>query len=331
MTFLSPTIQKTLSERFGTRLKNNVSLAGLTTAQVGGPANTLITIQNREELAETARLLWDADIPFRVLGSGSNVLFSDQPYQGIILLNKAKLIKIDTNIPQPTIWAESGANFGLVARKAALAGLGGLEWAATIPGTIGGAVYGNAGAHGGNMAGNLLVAEILQQGKEPANWTCEKMEYSYRSSILKREQIQAIILSATFSCSPASPKTVQDQMQQYSEYRRLTQPPGASMGSMFKNPEGDYAGRLIEAAGLKGKKIGGVKVSEIHANFFVNSENATAQDIWQLARFVQEKVYQQFNVRLELEIEPVGFTPEGDFTPQVSNNQNNKTASNGRD
>ncbi len=235
--------------------------------------------------------------------------------------NKAKLIKINLQSLQPTVWAESGANFGLVARKAALAGLSGLEWAATIPGTIGGAVYGNAGAHGGDMSGNLLVAEILQQGKEPANWSCEKMAYTYRSSFLKRENIQAVILSATFSCSPALPKTVQDRMQQFSEYRRSTQPPGASMGSMFKNPAGDYAGRLIEAAGLKGKQIGGAKVSEIHANFFVNSENATAQDIWQLAQFVQEKVYQQFNVRLALEVEPVGFTPDG----------NNKSALNGRD
>lgn len=325
MTIISPALQKILSERFGTRLQENVSLADLTTARVGGLARRLITIHNRDELAETAQLLWDYETSFRVLGGGSNVLFSDQAYPGIILLNKAKLIKINADPSPPLLWAESGANFGLAARKAALSGLSGLEWAAAIPGTIGGAVYGNAGAHGGDIQGSLLVAEILQQGKQRESWSCEKLAYTYRSSILKRQNLQAVILSASFICTLELPKTVQDRMRQCSDHRRRTQPPGASMGSMFKNPVGDYAGRLIEAAGLKGKQIGGVKVSEVHANFFVNTDQATAQDIWQLAQFVQEKVYQQFNVQLELEVEPVGFTPEQGFT------QNNKTASNGRD
>jgi UDP-N-acetylmuramate dehydrogenase len=255
-----------------------------------------------------------------VVGAGSNLLFSDQP-QGVILLNRAKAIKIEAQ----TVWAESGANIGLTARKAALAGLSGLEWAAAIPGTVGGAVYGNAGAHGGDTQGSLLVAEILQQGKDRQNWPCKKLAYAYRSSILKRQNLQAVILSATFSCVPESPQTVQDQMQQYTHHRRRTQPPGASMGSMFKNPVGDYAGRLIEAAGLKGKQIGGVKVSDVHANFFVNTEHATAQDIWQLAQFVQEKVYQQFNVQLELEIETVGFSPAPGAAPH------NKPVLDGRD
>ncbi len=270
MTLISSALFNRLSKRFGTRLKENVPVAGLTTAQVGGPAAIVITIHAREELAETASLLWDAEVPFQVLGAGSNVLFSDQPYPGVILLNKAKSISIQ----ETTLWAESGANLGLAARKAALSGLSGLEWAAAVPGSIGGAVYGNAGAYGGDIAGSLLVAEILQPGEQPTNWSREKMAYTYRSSILKRQHRPAIILSATFSCQPDLPAAVQARMQQYSNHRRRTQPPGASMGSMFKNPPGDYAGRLIEAAGLKGKQIGGVKISEVHANFFVNTAHS---------------------------------------------------------
>jgi UDP-N-acetylmuramate dehydrogenase len=198
----------------------------------------------------------------------------------------------------------------MVARKAALAGLSGLEWASTIPGTVGGAVYGNAGAHGGDISGSLVLAEILQHESNSNFWPGVEMQFSYRSSILKKTPGKAVILSARFSGQQEDPLLINQRMDLFKKQRRNTQPPGASMGSMFKNPTGDYAGRMIEAAGLKGTRVGGVTVSPVHANFFVNNEQATANDIWKLIQLVRTKVYQQFNVSLELEIETIGFSTQ---------------------
>jgi UDP-N-acetylmuramate dehydrogenase len=136
------------------------------------------------------------------------------------------------------------------------------------------------------------------------------MQYDYRSSALKKQPGQTVILAARLKLSPATPAEVQARMDEFVEKRRRTQPLGASLGSMFKNPEGDYAGRLIEAAGLKGSRVGGVQVSPAHANFFVNDESATATDFYQLIRQTQETVFSKFKVRLELEIEMVGDWPK---------------------
>ena len=299
-----------LFERFQSKFQQNVLLANLTTARVGGPADVVITIEDSHALTELVRYLWMNKISYLLLGSGSNILFHDNGFEGVIILNRAKKIQIKTEGGYPEVWAESGANLGMLARKAALAGISGLEWAATIPGTVGGAVYGNAGAYGGDINGNLRLAEILQPDSNIYYLTSEEMQYSYRSSILKRSPEKAVILSASFSGRPADPDSIQKQMELYQENRRKSQPPGASMGSMFKNPPGDFAGRLIEAAGLKGTTIGGVSVSQVHANFFVNQNQATANDIWQLIRIVQAKVYDQFNIHLELEVEPIGFVTQ---------------------
>ena len=183
--------------------------------------------------------------------------------------------------------------------------MSGLEWAATIPGTIGGAVYGNAGAFGSDTATSLIMAEILQPSGK-ITWTSEELAYGYRTSRLKRSHEPAIILSAKLKLSQSTPEAVQAQMDANSAKRRESQPPGASMGSMFKNPPGDFAGRLIEAAGLKGTKIGGAEVSSVHANFFINKENAKAADLYQLIRLVQSKVMETSQVMLELEVELLG-------------------------
>lgn len=291
---------------FGERLQENVRLANYTTARVGGVADGLLVANSGAELAEIGRSLWELSVPFRILGSGSNVLVSDSGFRGVVVINHARAIKINARQTPPTVWAESGANLSSVARQVALRCLSGLEWAATIPGTIGGAVYGNAGAHGADMQTHLLMAEILHPQRGVEMWACERLEYEYRSSILKRERLPWIILSATLHLSHGKKEEIRARMQEYSTKRRQTQPPGASMGSMFKNPPGDYAGRLIEAAGLKGARIGGAEISPIHANFFVNDKNATALDIWKLIRLAQRTVQEKFNVNLELEIELLG-------------------------
>jgi UDP-N-acetylmuramate dehydrogenase len=301
-----------LREKFGSALQENVSLANYTTARTGGLVAALLPVHSAAELEQAALVLWALETPFQILGSGSNVLVSEAGLDGIVVLNRARNIKVDTHHEPPSVWAESGANFGTIARQAALRGLSGLEWAATIPGTLGGAVYGNAGAYGGDMQGNLIVADILHRtGKEA--WTADQMAYAYRSSALKRSgktsAPDAIILSARLRLDHADPKTVQAVMEKNSEHRRRTQPPGASMGSMFKNPPGDYAGRLIEAAGLKGARIGDAEISGVHANFFINHGQASAADIGQLIAQARRTVFEKFGVLLELEIELLGDWP----------------------
>lgn len=291
-------------------LQENVMLANYTTSRVGGPAVALIPANSLAELAHSVQALWALDLPFSIIGSGSNVLVSDKGYPGVIVLNRARNIKIDSRATPPTVLAESGANLSSLARQAALRGLSGMEWAVTIPGTVGGAVYGNAGAHGSDIQANLVMAEILHRTKGRQVWTASQLAYQYRSSILKRDNIPAVVLTARLSLTPSTPEQVKKKMEELTGYRRRTQPPGASMGSMFKNPPGDFAGRLIEAAGLKGTRIGDAEISAVHANFFINLGHASASDIWKLVQVARETVAEKFDVKLELEIERIGDWPE---------------------
>jgi UDP-N-acetylmuramate dehydrogenase len=291
---------------FGERLQENVPLAHFTTARVGGPADALLPLNSVEELAQAVGQLWSEDIPFILLGGGSNVLISDRGVRGLVLVNRTRNGKIDVKHGDPTLLAESGANLGGLVRQAALRGLGGLEWAANIPGSVGGAVYGNAGANGSDIHANLVMAEILHPQKCREWWPIDQMGFSYRNSTLKSEKSGAVILSAKFKLIQRTVSEAQALIDGYSEKRRRTQPPGASLGSMFKNPSGDYAGRLIEAAGLKGRAVGGAEISPIHANFFVNSGSATAMDIWKLIELARNTVFKQTGVHLELEIERIG-------------------------
>lgn len=295
-----------LRAQLGDHLQENVPLSSYTTARVGGIADAMIAVGSGEELERVVTALWKLKVPFFILGSGANVLISDQGYHGVVIINRAHQIIVDVDGEPPTIWAESGAIFATVARRAALRGLSGIEWAATIPGTFGGAIYGNAGAFGGDMQQSLVMAEILHPVNGRQFWMTEQLEYGYRSSVLKRNPGQVVILAARLKLARSTPESVNQKIAELSAKRRSTQPPGASMGSMFKNPAGDFAGRLIEAAGLKGVRVGGVQVSQVHANFFVNDESATANDYWQLIRQVRQTVFEKFNVMLELEVEPVG-------------------------
>lgn len=295
-----------LQTLFGNRLQENVQIANYTSARVGGVADALLMVRSADELAEAAKLLWERSIPFFLLGSGANVLISDAGVRGVVLLNRAHTIRIDSTSNPPSVWAESGANFGTVARQTALRGLSGLEWAATIPGTVGGAVYGNAGAHDGDVKANLILADILHHNQGRQSWTNAQMAFDYRSSALKRSKDPAVILAARFRLAHSTSEAVREKIDQFSLQRKNSQPPGASTGSMFKNPPGDYAGRLIEAAGLKGTRVGGVEVSKVHGNFFVNDQNATARNYFDLIQIVRAKVQQKFGIHLELEVELVG-------------------------
>jgi UDP-N-acetylmuramate dehydrogenase len=304
----------TLRAAFGDRLQENVSLAPYTSARIGGPADALITVTSADELAEAVSRLWGMDIHFEMLGSGSNVLVSDKGVRGVVVLNRAKAVDFDPGPPrstgagkggQPKVRAEAGVVIANLARRAASHGLAGLEWAAAVPGTVGGAVYGNAGAFGGDMSGSLIQAELLtESGRE--TWPVEKMEYGYRASVLKRQTLKIVVLWAELRLEHSTKEAVSVKISEFSKRRKATQPPGASMGSMFKNPPNDFAGRLIEAAGLKGTRIGTAEISPVHANFFINHDQTKAEDVRALANLAQRTVAEKFGVNLELEIELIG-------------------------
>ena len=293
-----------LRAAFGDRLQENVPLAPFTSARIGGAADALLTVRSADELAETVMRLWALGADFVLLGGGSNVLVSDRGVREVVIMNRAKAVEFRQAEP-PGVWAESGATFSNLAHRAAAHGLAGLEWAATVPGSLGGAVYGNAGAFGGDTAGNLRWADLLTPaGRE--RWPVEQMGYGYRTSALKRGENRAVILAAELALSHSTKEAVQVKIQEFSMRRKQTQPPGASMGSMFKNPPGDYAGRLIEAAGLKGTRIGTAEISPVHANFFVNHGETRAADVRALIELAQQRVLEGAGVALELEVELIG-------------------------
>lgn len=301
----TPNIEK-LRQIFGDNLQENVVMSNYTTANVGGKADALLVVHSITELEDAVKHLWELDTPVFILGSGSNVLVSDEGIRGVVIINHAHNVKVNCKDECPTVWAESGANISSLARQVGLRGLHGLEWACGIPGSIGGAVYGNAGAYGSDIQNTIIMAEILHPFNGKQILSNEQLEFSYRSSIFKREANKVIILSAQLSLEYGDHVQIMAQMKEYQERRRNKQPPGTSMGSIFKNPPGNYAARLIEAAGLKGTRIGGAEISTKHANFFVTHEQSSAQDIWQLIQLAQSVVKEKSNIHLELEIELLG-------------------------
>jgi UDP-N-acetylmuramate dehydrogenase len=303
---MNPSILSELRTAFGDRLQENVPLSGYTSARIGGPADALIFVRTADELAQAAEKLWEMDVPFVLLGGGSNVLVSDRGVRGVVIANRARLVKFNSQSESPTLHAESGTTLNDIAQRAARLGLTGLEWAASVPGSLGGAVYGNAGAFDGDVAGNLVSVDLLHRQYGRQNWPVDKMEYGYRTSLLKREHLPVLILSAKLLLGHGNRQVIQSKMEQYSARRRTTQPPGASMGSMFKNPAGDKAGRLIEAAGLKGKRIGNATISTQHANFFISDYATKAADMYKLIELAQKAVLDQFGINLELEVELIG-------------------------
>jgi len=292
-----------LREVLGDRAQANAPLATRTTFRVGGPADVLVEAKTRDELIAFVRLARVHAVPIFILGNGSNILVRDQGIRGCVIENHCAKFSFD--VANAILQIESGASLPGVANRMARQGWSGLEWAIGVPGTFGGAIVGNAGAHGSCIADNLTRVTIL----DAASQVCElpKMDcaLAYRTSRFKRAHDE-IVLSAEFVLQRDEPAACIARMNEYTERRRRTQPTEASVGSMFQNPPGDYAGRLIEQAGLKGMRVGQVEVSPIHANFFVNHGGATGQDVLQLIELVRAKVREKFGIALELEIQIIG-------------------------
>jgi UDP-N-acetylmuramate dehydrogenase len=297
---------KTLRETLGDRLMENIPLARYTTARVGGPAAGLVSVETITDLVQLVQLVQKNGISYKLLGEGSNILVSDSGFDGLIIVNHTHEIDFDLTHTTPQVRADSGVNLVTLSRKIAEHGLSGFEWACGIPGTVGGAIYGNAGANGSNIQSNLVAAEILLPGGVTETWACEQFQYAYRTSVLKRNNIIAIVLCATFQMEKQDPALIKSKMEEFTTKRKVSQPSGASLGSIFKNPTGDFAGRLIEEAGLKGKRIGGVEVSAKHANFILSGSKASAMDIFHLIKHVQGEVQKKFGILLETEIEFLG-------------------------
>jgi UDP-N-acetylmuramate dehydrogenase len=295
-----------LQAAFGKRLQHGVPLAPYTSARIGGPADYLLVVRSSRDLAWAAQVLWQIGAPFRVLGAGANVLVADGGVREVVILNQARQVRFPEEESEQGVWAESGAALAAVARLAVQRGWTGLEWAVTVPGTVGGSVVGNAGAYQGDMAHSLRMVEILQQDGQPESWSAERLEYGYRDSWLKRHPGLAVVLAATFGLNPSTPEAARAKAEGFTAERRRSQPPGASMGSTFRNPPGDHAGRLIEEAGLKGRKQGGAQISPTHANFIVNVGGATAADVLSLIQVARSAVKDRFGIALELEIEFLG-------------------------
>lgn len=271
-----------------------------TTFRVGGPAETFLIPHNEKEAAALLRLFSDCEEPFFVLGNGSNLLVSDKGYQGTVIL-------IDRNmdgceIRGEELTAQAGALLVRLASRAQAAGLAGLEFASGIPGTVGGAVTMNAGAYGSEIKDVVTSVRLFDaKKKEIVEIPGEDMHFSYRHSLVKEGMYT--VLGATFRLHGDDPEEILKRMEELREKRTSKQPlEYPSAGSTFKRPEGSFAGKLIEEAGLKGYRVGGAMVSEKHAGFVINEDHATAQDIITLIRKIREQVYERSGILLEPEV-----------------------------
>tara|TARA_B100000029_G_scaffold451213_1_gene475604 strand:- start:3311 stop:4225 length:915 start_codon:yes stop_codon:yes gene_type:complete len=288
----------------GDRLRRNENLNQHSTYQIGGPADVIASPNTLSELQELMAIVTSEDIPWMVLGNGSNIIFADEGYRGLVIKIRGSNPVSDTlcDLENEDDYIRAGAGISLprLARFAASLGLSGLEFCAGIPGVLGGAVPGNVGAHGSELSCSLDSIDLLYPTGSVQTIPASEAGFSYRQSKIKKS---CIVTGAVFKLVPDNPENIYERMKNYSDYRKRTQPGSEqSAGCMFKNPSGDKAGRLIELSGCKGLEIGGTQVSEKHANFIINKGGATASDAFRLIDLVREHVLSQTGVTLELEV-----------------------------
>lgn len=273
-----------------------------TTFRIGGPADMMFFPAMEQQIALAIRLALDYHIPYTVIGNGSNLIVRDGGVIGLVIAlgERFSHISIENNV----LTAEAGATLSKVATEAQRAGLSGLEFVSGIPGTLGGGCAMNAGAYGGQLSDALIDARVLIDG-EIRTLTRDEMQMGYRTTLPLREG--GIVLSARFRLQSGDPNAISERMRELNARRREKQPLNfPSAGSVFKRPEGYFAGALIEQAGLKGAQIGGAQVSEKHAGFIVNIGNATAGDVLTLIERVQKTVFEHSGVHLETEVRVIG-------------------------
>lgn len=273
------------------------------TFRVGGPADYFLTPENVEQVQKIVKFLKKNNIPYYIVGNGSNLLVGDLGYRGAIIQIYQKMNQIRTD--GEYIYADAGALLSKIAAEALSKELTGFEFASGIPGTLGGAVMMNAGAYGGEIKQVIQEATVLTQEGEIVKRTVDEMELSYRSSIFSKNG--DIVLNAVLKFEKGNKEAIRARMDELKEQRVTKQPlEYPSAGSTFKRPEGYFAGKLIQDAGLRGFQVGGAQVSEKHCGFVINKDHATAADIVSLMEQVSDKVEAQFGVRLEPEVKRLG-------------------------
>ena len=288
-------------------LERAVALGPHTSLRVGGEADFFLLAESGHQLAEGLGWARDEGRPVRVIGGGSNLLVADAGVDGLVIKTGNTRTSIEERQGQPILVAEAGATFANVARRLAKDGFGGLEWAANVPGTVGGAAVNNAGAFGGDTASCLLGVEVVDDRGRRGYLTPDELDYDYRTSLLKRRELGVVgVERVELRLVPKPAAEADGLVKTFNAQRMRSQPRILSAGSVFANPEGDYAGRLIEAAGLKAARVGGAEISEQHANFIVNPGGATARDVYALMRLAQQTVFEQTGIWLRPEIELFG-------------------------
>lgn len=282
------------------QLKEGELLSSHTTFRIGGAAKYFAVPKNEEEIMEAVDFAIVKDLPYYILGKGSNVLFADEGYPGVIIEIGAGMEKVE-RIGDTGIRAQAGVSLSALAAFAAREGLSGLEFAGGIPGTLGGAVTMNAGAYGGEMKDVIVSAKVMDKEGAVQELSCEDLQLGYRTSIVQKKQL--VVLEAEFLLKPGTTEEIQNTMKELNAKRREKQPlEYPSAGSTFKRPEGYFAGKLIEDAGLRGYRVGDAQVSEKHCGFVVNRGKATCAEVLQLIEDVQKEVKEQFGVQLEPEV-----------------------------
>lgn len=275
-----------------------------TTIKVGGPVDLMVQPKDKEGLVHTLRIINHTGLPYWVIGRGSNLLVKDEGLRGVVIKLGEGLDYLE--IHDHDVIAGAGLSFVKLAMIVAKQGLSGLEFAGGIPGTVGGAVYMNAGAHGSDVSRVLSSAEVLFEDGELATLTNEQLEFGYRSSLLQHKR-KGICVEARFRLVKANRHDIAAEMAKHKNYRRLTQPlKQPCCGSVFRNPKPHSAGRLIEQAGLKGFRIGDAQISPLHANFIVNLGNASARDVLNLIEHIQSTIKSMFGIDLQPEVQVIG-------------------------
>ncbi|MCP8616602.1 UDP-N-acetylmuramate dehydrogenase [Salirhabdus salicampi] len=295
--------QKLIDLNIGT-VKIDEPLLKHTTMKIGGPADLFIEPNGIDELKTALKILKEKQIPIRVIGRGSNLLIDDQGIRGAVIKMGTGMDHIEE---KDNDVIRVGAGYPLVKLATIMSRQGkrGLAFAGGIPGSVGGAVYMNAGAHGSDVSNILTKAHILFPDGELKWLTNKDMEFSYRTSVLQQRR-KGYCVEAEFQLETGDKESIIKEMKHYKDYRRETQPwNNPCAGSIFRNPLPQYAGQLVEKAGLKGYKIGGAKISDLHGNFIVNEGDATFQDVMELIQFIQKTIWDKFEVKMNTEVEIV--------------------------
>ena len=284
----------------------NESLKKHTTYGIGGPADLMIFPKSKQDLIKVIEIINENKIQLTILGSGSNVLVSDNGIRGAVisLKNSLKQIEVDNNI----LYAECGTMLGKIVKHAVKNNLIGLENLNGVPGTLGGALIMNAGAWGGEISENLIHVEVINSKSEIQKIQKKDLNFSYRQSSFNKDDI---LLSAKFNLKKADKDIIKENFIEAQSGRKKSQPLNKrSAGSLFKNPKNNSAGKLLDEAGLKGFSIGDAKISEKHANFFINDGDASSKDMLMLIKKAHKEVKDKFNVNLKLEVKLMGFNED---------------------